>query len=611
MKRFISLLSIVLAMLMCFGVLAACGKTGGDDTKTDDKPLAGTYNIKVWVAEAAKELTKQQIAAFNEKNTDGIVINATVEPVGEGEAATSMTTDVEAGADIYAFAQDQTARLIQAGALSKLGQEAGKKVSEANAAGVVSAAKYGDDLYAYPLTADNGYFMYYDKSVIDAAHIGSLEDILADCEKAGRYFSFGVEDSGWYGASFFFGAGCVSEWQTDESGFTGVNDTFNSANGLIAAKGMKKLLSSKAYHNSSSGADFAAALPSAVVVSGTWDFETVSQILGDNLGTAELPSFTVDGTAYHLGSFSGCKLLGVKPQADAKRSAAIHKLAQYLTGEDAQRERFNTLSWGPANLAVQNDDKVKENPGLSAFLAQSKYAIPQGQISGAWWDISKALAANIKEAADEAGLQAALDAYKAAIDGIFSMPADEKDAFTVIGKFDGHEWNFDAEMVQKPEGTWYSKDAIRFEANDEFQVRQGKAWDVQFGAVGDDGFSTKSNFVVPEAGYYFVKLVYDKEAGTGVVSLEKNSPVTGYTVIGSINGDGWSVDLDMELLADGTYRTVNSFKMTAGVEFKVRQGKAWDVAFPSQNFKVEADGTYYVTFNPATGDVALAAVIEK
>ena len=612
MKKLTSLLSLILALLMCFGILAACGKSEGGEAGSDDKPLAGTYKIKVWVADAAVELTKQQIAAYNESNTDGIVIEATVEPVGEGEAATSMTTDVEAGADIFCFAQDQTARLIQAGALSKLGQEAGKTVAADNAAGVVSAAKYGDDLYAYPLTADNGYFMYYDKSVIDEAHIDSLEDILADCEKAGKYFSFGVEDSAWYGASFFFAtdskgeALCVSEWLTDESGFTGVSDTFSSANGLIAAKGMKKLLSSKAYHNSSSGADFAAAIPSAVVVSGTWDYETVSEILGDNLGTADLPSFTVDGQSYHLGSFSGCKLLGVKPQVDAKRSAAIHKLAQYLTGEDAQRERFNALSWGPANLKVQKDDAVIENPGLSAFLDQSKYAVPQGQISGAWWDIGKALAANIKDASDDAGLQSALDAYKQAIDGIFNMSTDEKDAFTVIGKFDGHEWNFDAEMVQKPEGTWYSKEAIKFEANDEFQVRQGKAWDVQFGAVGDDGLSTKSNFVVTEAGYYYVKLVFDKAAGTGVVSLVKNSPATGYTVIGSINGDSWSKDLEMEILADGTYKTVEAYAMTAGVEFKVRQGQAWDVAFPAQNFVVDADGTYYVTFDPATGAVTLA-----
>ena len=193
MKKF---LAILLALCMCLCVFAACNKdTDGDKTNEETKAeasneLAGTYKIKVWVAENAVDLTTQQIKDYNDTNKDGIVIEATIEPVGEGDAATSMTTDVEAGADLYCFAQDQAARLIQAGALAKLGVAAAEKVTEENAAGVVAAAKSGDELYAYPLTADNGYFMYYDKTVVKEEHIDSLEDIIADCEAADKYFSY-------------------------------------------------------------------------------------------------------------------------------------------------------------------------------------------------------------------------------------------------------------------------------------------------------------------------------------------------------------------------------------------------------------------------------------
>ena len=155
------------------------------------------------------ELTANQIKAFNESNTDGITINATIEPVGEGDAATSMTTDIEAGADLYCFAQDQAARLIQSGALSKLGVAAAEKVTNENAAGVVSAAMSGGELWAYPLTADNGYFMYYDKSVISEDIVGDLAAIVKACEDAGRNFSFELEGSAWYTASFFFATGCL------------------------------------------------------------------------------------------------------------------------------------------------------------------------------------------------------------------------------------------------------------------------------------------------------------------------------------------------------------------------------------------------------------------
>lgn len=507
-----NLIAGALALTMAMGMFAGCKPTDDPNSSSAEsgKPLAGNYATKIWVAEAAVEFTKGQIATYNSSNEDGIVIEATVEAVGENEAATQMTTDVEAGADIFCFAQDQFARLVQAGALSQLGQAAGQIVSEANAAGVVAAAKSGDTLYAYPLTADNGYFMYYDKSVItDESHLKSMELLLADCEAAGKNFSFEVEGSAWYTASFFFATGCKSEWTTDEDGkFISVNDTYNSPEGLKAVKGLHTLVKSKAYNNSSAADAFAAAVPSAVLVSGTWAYNDILEILGENLGVAELPSFTVGEETFHLGSFSGCKLLGVKPQQDAKRSAALHKFAQYLTGEAAQIERFNTLAWGPSNLNAQKIDAVQANPALAALLAQSAYAIPQGQIHGTWWDIGKTIATGVKDSnGTDAGLQAVLDTYKAAIEGLFTMSDEEKNAFTVIGSINGDTWTIDLPMTKVSEGVWKTTEAYALAENDEFKVRQGKSWDV---AYGDNG----QNYKVTTAGTYYIQLTIEGEVGT-------------------------------------------------------------------------------------------------
>lgn len=507
-----NLIAGALALTMAMGMFAGCKPTDDPNSSSAEsgKPLAGNYATKIWVAEKAVEFTKTQIAAYNASNEDGIVIEATVEAVGEGEAATQMTTDVEAGADIFCFAQDQFARLVQAGALSQLGQAAGQIVSEANAAGVVAAAKSGDTLYAYPLTADNGYFMYYDKSVItDESHLTSLEALIADCEAANKYFSFEVEGSAWYAASFFFATGCKSEWTTDNDGkFISVADTFNSPAGLKAVKGMNKLVKSSAYNNSSAAEVFAAATPSAILVSGTWAYNDILEILGENLGVAELPSFTVGEETFHLGSYSGCKLLGVKPQQDAKRSAALHKFAQYLTGEAAQIERFNTLAWGPSNLNAQKIDAVQANPALAALLAQSAYSIPQGQIHGTWWDIGKAIATGVKDSdGTDAGLQAVLDTYKAAIDGLFTMSDEEKNAFTVIGSINGDTWTIDLPMTKVSEGVWKTTEAYALVENDEFKVRQGKSWTV---AYGDNG----QNYKVTTAGTYYIQLTIEGEVGT-------------------------------------------------------------------------------------------------
>ena len=612
MKRFLKLFSIITLLLLVVTLSFACNKDdSGDKGKNNgDNSLDGTYKITVWVSETAgvKELTEQQINDFMTANP-GIKIEATVEKVGEGEAATQMITSVEDGADLFCFAQDQLARLVQAGALNPLGVQASETITNENDGGAVAAATVDGKIYCYPLTSDNGYFMFYDKRVItDESKLGSLEDLIKICEDAGKGFSFNLEGSGWYNASFFFATGCSSEWQLDATGaYTGVKDNFNSDNGLIALKGMQKLLKSSCYVDSSTGADFDAAKPSAIVITGTWDTETITKILGNNMGCAKLPSFTVDGKTYQLGSFSGNKLMGVKPQTDSKKNAVLQKLAVYLTGEKCQTERFEQFGWGPSNLKAQQSDAVKASVTLSALAAQNNYARPQGQIHGSWWDISKTYATAAHKATTDDDLRAALKAYEDASKGLFTMPADEKEAFTVIGKFGENNWNADVEMEQKPTGTWMTKEPIEFAAGDEFQVRQGKAWDVQFGKVGEDGKSTKDNFVIETAGKYYVKLVFDKDAGTGVVSIEKVNPNYGWTVIGAFGENNWNADVYMEPDAEGIWKTTEAIEFAVDNEFKVRYGLSWDVSYGdgTANYKVAEAGSYYVQFNPETQAVTL------
>ena len=512
-------LALVLALVLVFG-LAACGNTPQNNNTTpapsnnsaSEKPLEGTYKITVWASENAQDLTKKQIAAFNSSNDQGITFDATVQPKSEADAGTDMITDIEAGPDLYCFAQDQFARLVQAGALAKLGDNASKTVSEANDPGVVAAGSVSGQLYAYPLTSDNGYFMYYDKSVIPEADIDSLEKLIADCEAAKKYFAFEMQSSAWYLASFFFATGCVSEWEMDKDGaYTGVNDTFNSANGLIAVKGMYKLVTSPFHLSASSGASFDQG--AAIVVTGTWDYDTVKGILGDNMGVADLPSFTVDGKEYHLGSYNGCKLMGVKPQTDAKKAAALHLLAQYLTDYDRQMERFTELSWGPSNLKAQQSDAVKANPGLAALLAQNAYSVPQGQIHGSWWDIAKVIGEEVKNSdGSDAALQAALDNYKSKIDALFNMDDATKNAFTVIGAIAGSSWDKDFPMTEVSSGVWKSNDKFDLKAGDEFKCRQGLSWDVNYGNGGD-------NFKVEADGTYTIVLTISGDTGT--ITLEK------------------------------------------------------------------------------------------
>ena len=200
MKKF---LALVLCMIMAVSMIGAASAEG----------FSG--EIKIWVAEAAVDFTVAQVEAFKAAYPEYAGITAVVEPVGEGDAASNMLTDVEAGADIFGFAQDQLARLVAANALIDVAPENAEIVAAQNDAGSVAAVKMGDVMYAYPMTSDNGYFLYYDKSVVTDPT--SLEAILADCEAAGKSFYMEI-NSGWYQTAFFFGAGCTLTYSTDDAG---------------------------------------------------------------------------------------------------------------------------------------------------------------------------------------------------------------------------------------------------------------------------------------------------------------------------------------------------------------------------------------------------------
>jgi len=99
-------------------------------------------------------------------------------------------------------------------------------------------------------------------------------------------------------------------------------------------------------------------------------------------------------------------------------------------------ERFEALSWGPANLADQASPEVQANPGLAALLLQNQYSKPQGQIHGSWWDIAKVIADDVKAATDEDGLKAALSNYYDKINSLFQLDAS---ALLFVGAWNG--WN--------------------------------------------------------------------------------------------------------------------------------------------------------------------------
>lgn len=401
---------------------SADNSSTADNAAADDGGAAsadidyGSGEIKIWVPDSVQATTQTLVDSFFAAHPEMAGYTVAIEPMGEGDSAGNMITDVEAGADIYAFAQDQLARLVSAGALTTLSGDYKTFVETSNDEGAVKAATVGDACYAFPVTSDNGYFLIYDKSVVTDPT--SLEQIVADCEAAGKNFYF--DTGSWYQTAFFFGTGCELSFETDTDGnFTSIKNTYASENGLKAIKAIRQLASSKSYMDGSSVGD---AVNWAAIVDGTWDSGPAKEVLGENFACAKLPTFTVDGETFQLGGFGGFKLMGIKPQAEAGKLVVCLELAKYLTDTEAQLARYNAVGWGPSNIAAQDDEKVQADEALKALKEQLQHTIPQGQYPSDYWSEADALGeticgGNFNNYTDEQ-LMAELEKFSAKMDAL-------------------------------------------------------------------------------------------------------------------------------------------------------------------------------------------------
>lgn len=389
------------------------GGGGSDSDKEFEMDDKGTYDIKIWCDQRISNLTQTQIQQFVTESNGAYKINLTIDELGEDSAASQMTEDVQGGADIYVFAQDQLSKLKTAGALAAItGTTLLNNVNEETEDGGVEAASLNGKMYAFPFTNDNGYFMYYNKKVVSEDHIGNIEDIIADCESAGKTINYSIFGNGFYAASYFMATGCESTWDINSNNkFYQYHDNYNSDAGAIACEGIKYLKQHNIFGNSDDPSKFAKNL--GVCVSGIWNYQYALDAIGDDLGCAPMPSYTVNGTKYHISSFKGYKLIGVKPQTDSKKVSVCKRIARYLSQQQRQLQRFKEVGWGPTNKIANQDPAVANHPGLKALREQSAFAKTQVQCPSSWFSSVASLANSIMPDSSPDQIKACLASYEA------------------------------------------------------------------------------------------------------------------------------------------------------------------------------------------------------
>lgn len=357
--------------------MTACGK---ESKKTNEKVV-----LNVW---------KMEDEAFLQKMADEFVEHykneADIEVILGNKPEHSMTEYIQENpddsADVLYFADDQLDQLYNAGYLLPMTENKDQIIADNGGryTDIISCVSRELKLYACPITAGNGYFLYYNAKYLNEEDVKTLDGILEVAEKNNKYFAMDWS-SGWYTYSFFGGAGLKAEANPGGTfNFCDWNatDPEYQYKGIDVAEAMLDISKSKGFKNIDSFIDGATDDSIIAFVSGQWDAESLSAVWGDDMRATKLPTYTVAGDQVQMSGFMGYKYVGV--YANTKYPEWAVKFAEWVSNYDNQVARFEVTGECPSNVEAKKAESVQASPAVVALGEQAEFSVRQ-KLTDAYW----------------------------------------------------------------------------------------------------------------------------------------------------------------------------------------------------------------------------------
>lgn len=431
------LISMLLCATMMTTVVTGCGSSPSDSTNSagsassqGSASSAGgassgggsgeTVKLTVWAAENDQDYLKERVEKFKAAYPDqDFDISIGVE--SESTAKDTVLTDIEAAADVYSFASDQLSDLVNAGALANI-DEVGEvlamadktldEVKSANAPDSIEAASVDGSLYAFPTSGANTYFLYYDPSVITEKDAENWDTLLAAADKAGKKVGMTL-NSGWYVASFFYGAGFTTDLNSDGTTAMDWNGTSpDGIKGVDVVKSMLEITSHKAFKPIPDGqiSNVFASGDLCAVISGTWDASVASDVWGKDYGAVKLPTFTVGDKQVQMKPAYGYKFEAVNAYSQNMGWAVL--FAEFMGNEESQMLHFEQADQVPTNTNALQSDEIAANAAINAAISEGDIGVIQ-KVGGKYWDpaqtFGELVAKGQVSAKDDDAIQKVLD----------------------------------------------------------------------------------------------------------------------------------------------------------------------------------------------------------
>ena len=275
----------------------------------------------------------------------------------EASSAGQVSQDAEASADVFLYANDNLTTMTDADALVKFGGKYREEIEATNSQTSLDSVTKDDEIYGVPF-AINTWFMFYDKSVFSEEDVKNLDTML---EKGVVSFPF---TNSWYLASFYIGNGCTLFGNgTDAS--AGVD--FGGEKAQEVTDYLIDLESNPNFRIDADGSGIAGMRDGSInaMFSGSWDAAAVKEALGDNMGVAALPTYTLNGEEKQMYAYAGTKAVGVNAQSDYMVQAV--ELAIFLANENSQRLHYELEDVVPCHTALLEDEEILSDEVVAAI----------------------------------------------------------------------------------------------------------------------------------------------------------------------------------------------------------------------------------------------------
>ena len=352
-KRAVSALTAVVMVAS----LAVTGLTGCGSSDSDKESV----RLMVWSPQGDQSKDKGEwlqtcCNAFAEEHPEWD-ITFVYGVADEASSAGQVSQDAEASADVFLYANDNLTTMTDADALVKFGGKYREEIEATNSQTSLDSVTKDGEIYGVPF-AINTWFLFYDKSVFSEEDVKNLDTML---EKGVVSFPF---TNSWYLPAFYIGNGCTLFGDgTDAS--AGVD--FGGEKAREVTDYLIDLESNPNFRIDADGSGIAGMRDGSInaMFSGSWDAGAIKEALGDNMGVAALPTYTLNGEEKQMYAYAGTKAVGVNAQSDYMVQAV--ELAIFLANEYSQRLHYELEDVVPCHTALLEDEEIMSDEVVAAI----------------------------------------------------------------------------------------------------------------------------------------------------------------------------------------------------------------------------------------------------